>query len=258
MRSFVILSFTMLMGALHLDCVADEVLVNTQRGAKVSVVAEFPAGNGPFPTVIIAPGQGYHMRLPLLAETAKQLVGRGYAVYRFNWAYFTKDPEHGEPSNDLSTEVEDMRSVLDLARADARVDKARLSVGGKSLGTVVAWQVFTSDKTLRSGLFLTPICSHPDAGKRPVSEAAENYAGSAQETRPVAFISGDRDPLCATPLLYQFAETFSGRVRVAILGGNHSFEARSSTGTVLDEPSNRNVSFVAGLAGNFFDDVLRD
>ncbi|MBV8657434.1 MAG: alpha/beta hydrolase [Burkholderiales bacterium] len=248
----------MLLIASFFHCAADETHVTTKRGAEVSVLAEFPTGNGPFPTVVLAPGQGYHMRLPVLVETTKQLIARGYAVYRFDWAYFTKDAKHGEPAEDLSTEVEDMRAVLDLARVDPRVDKTKMSVGGKSLGSLVAWQVFTTDKALRSGLFLTPVCSHTDAGKPPVSEATENYAGSHQETRPVAYISGDHDPLCSTPLLYRFAESAGGPARVAVVGGDHSFRVQNSAGAVLDAPSTHSVSLVADLATNFIDNTLRD
>lgn len=54
--------------------------VTTSRGAKVDAIADFPAGSGPFPAIVLAPGQGYHMVRPALAQTATRLVAAGKSV----------------------------------------------------------------------------------------------------------------------------------------------------------------------------------
>lgn len=208
---------------------ADSVMLHTPRGAALAMHAEFPAGAGPFPAVILAPGQGYHMDLPIMQKTAEHLVAEGFAVYRFNWAYFTRDPKKGAPSDDLSPEVEDMATVLTAARSDKRVDASRISAAGKSLGSAVAWRLFRQEAALRKGAFLTPICVDDDG--RPDPQAVfTNYPGSMEEKRPVAFISGDQDPLCANPALYRFADLSGGRMRIAVVAGNHVFStpARST------------------------------
>ena len=217
---------------------ADNALLQTQRGATVEIRAEFPKGNGPFPAVILAPGQGYHMDLPILQEAAERLVADGFAVYRFNWAYFTRDPKQGEPSEDLSLEVEDMATVLAAARSDKRVDASRISAAGKSLGSMVAWRLFRREPGLHKGVFLTPVCVNDD-GKPDPQAAFVNYPGSAEEKRPVAFVSGDHDPLCANAALYDFAVRSGGQMRVAVVSGDHVFG--TPTHAAADEARTRSV-----------------
>jgi predicted alpha/beta-hydrolase family hydrolase len=229
---------------------AESQTARTPRGATLQVQADFPTGPGPFPAVVLASGTGYHMALPVLEQSARRLNAAGVAVYRFNWAYFSEQGKSGRPSDDLGQEMEDFASVLALARADARVDKSRISVGGKSMGSVVAWRAFRADSTLRSGLFLTPICSRQakdEATPRAVADA--NYPGMAEETRPMSFIAGDRDPLCAPAFLYRFAASNAGgKARVAVVGGDHSFAPQAAA----DEPAlARNVAAATRAAADF-------
>lgn len=237
---------------------ADTLTVTTDRGAKVEVLADFPAGPGPFPAIVLASGQGYHMTLPALEQTAKRLVSQGVAVYRFNWAYFTAVPKAGSPSEDLASEVQDMKAVLAAAQAEPRVNRSKLSVGGKSLGSLVAWRVLAGNKSLQAGLFLTAVCSRVPSGRlAPDFLADENYPGVAAEVRPLLFISGDQDPLCAPAVLYRFAANSGGTARVAIVGGDHSFESKALSGDAAVEARTRNIDSVAGLAANFVSDVAR-
>lgn len=232
--------------------IADSTRLHTPRGAAIEVVADFPAGSGPFPAIVLASGRGYHLAMPALAQTAKRLVEQGVAVYRFNWAYFTADAKAGQPSPDLSNELEDIQTVLKIARAEPRVAKTKLSVGGKSLGSLVAWQAFWKDKSLRSGVFLTPVCSRVKNGQSaPVAEADENYPGIALEHRPLLFVSGDRDPGCSPAILYRFAAMAAGNARVAIVGGDHSFENRKLTGSAFEAARTRSIDLVSLLATNF-------
>ncbi|MBT9457207.1 MAG: alpha/beta hydrolase [Burkholderiaceae bacterium] len=237
---------------IHPAFAGESLRVKTPRGAELEVVADLPSGPGPFAAIVLAPGQGYHLALPALEQTAQALVAQGIAVYRFNWAYFSGNPKAGKPSEDLSLELEDLRTVLALAKAEPRVAGARLSVGGKSLGSVVAWRALAADAGLRSGLFLTPVCSRTPQGQAvPVSHADENYPGIASERRPIAFIAGDQDPLCAASVLYRFAAPAPGPARVAIVGGDHSFENRKLPAAAADAARIRNIRAVALLAGNF-------
>lgn len=243
------------LGSLTACACAETLSATTPRGAKLEVVADFPAGAGPFPTLLLAPGAGYHMALPLLEQTARRLVEQGIAVYRFNWAYFSSTPR-GKAADDLAAEMEDFATVLKLARAEARVDPARLSVGGKSMGTVVAWRALSADKALRSGLFLTPLCSRTPTGQAtPSATADETYPGMAAELRPIAFISGDKDPLCNAAFLYGFAAKASNAARVVVIGGDHSFENRALGAAAAEGFRDRNVDVVARLSANFITEL---
>lgn len=220
-------------------------LISTPRGTPISVIAEFPTGVGPFPAVVLAPGQGYHMTLPALEKSAKTLTENGIAVFRFNWAYFSASPK-GKPSSDLAIEIEDMSAVVAAVKSDPRVRPEYIWAAGKSLGSLVAWRVLASDKSLRGGAFLTPVCSRaPDAKSPPVSEAEENYPGLQSESRTLAFVLGDKDPLCSPPLLYKFLANSSGKTRVGVVGGDHGFENKARTGAAATIALEGNLRVVA-------------
>lgn len=231
-------------------CLAQTVTLDTPRGAKVQVLASVPQGTGPFPAVVLGPGAEYPMHAPVLEEATRQLVERGIAVFRFDWAYYTADPEAGRASPGLKAEVEDMSTVIAYARRDARVAQDRIFAGGKSLGSMVAWRVFEADASLRAGLFLTPVCSRTRDGVV-VPMADQNYPGIATERRPLAFISGEQDPLCSAPVLYRFAAGAAGPARVALVGGNHTFEDPSLPADARAAELQRNVRNVGMLAADF-------
>ena len=224
----------------------------TPRGTQLEIAAEFPSGSGPFPAIVLAPGQGYHLAMPALQQTAKQLLAHGIAVYRFNWTYFTKDPKDGKPSTDLSKELEDLHTVLRIARTEPRVAKDKLSIGGKSLGSVVAWKAFALDRSLRSGVFLTPVCSRLLAGQtQPTDFSDGNYPGITTERRPMLFIVGDQDPLCAPSVLYSFAARAAGKARVVIVGGDHSFGNKALDGQAFDLALDRNIHLLSLTGASF-------
>lgn len=87
--------------------------------------------------------------------------------------------------------------------------------------------------------------------------AAKNYPGIGNEKRPLAFIAGEADPLCAAPALYQYAAKAGGAIRVSLVGVNHGFAHPKLTGALGDEALKSNVKIVALLAADFVVDLLR-
>ena len=235
---------------------AQNITVHTSRGASVEAYVELPSGAGPFPAVVLAPGQGYHMRLPLLEQTAQTLVKEGFAVYRFNWAYFTAIPKGG-PSEQLDFELQDMQAVINLARTHSQIDTDRIAVAGKSLGSLVAWQVFGKDKSLAAILLMTPVCSRlPHGQTEPQSEMAENYPGLAAESRSLAFVLGDQDALCAIDILQRFVSSLKIPARISIARGDHNFEVKSLAGAAGQLARDSSIQAVAQFAADFFHDVF--
>jgi predicted alpha/beta-hydrolase family hydrolase len=197
---------------------------------------------------------GYHMKLPALAETAKALAAHGVAVFRFNWSYFTAKPE-GQPSPDLAKELQDLQAVLAAARRHPKVASQNVSVGGKSMGSVVAWRAFAADPSLRSGLFLTPLCGMAVKGETVPPEARRSYPGFETERRPTLFVAGSNDPLCAAPALYQLAASGPGAGRVAIVEGDHGYEEPGLAPPAAEAARKRNIAAVAALAAAFEADM---
>ena len=171
-----------------------------------AVLVDLPEGAGPFPALVLAPGQRYHLQLPALAQVAQQCARRGIAVLRFDWSQ-PSPPTAAEPA----AEWLDLQAVMRKARSDARLDPHRLWVGGKSLGSVLAWRLLRSDAALRGAVLLTPLGSRGD----------EFYPDAQQEPRPLLFLAGEQDPHCAPAALYRLAAQAPGPTRVNVVSGGH-------------------------------------
>jgi pimeloyl-ACP methyl ester carboxylesterase len=165
-------------------------------------LADFPAGNGPFPALVFAPGQRYHMALPIPVQVARQATARGIAVFRFDWSA-------------PGAEADDLRAMLALVRKDPRVAPRNTWAGGKSLGSVLAWQLLAEESALRGAVLLTPLVTPPGG------TADGPYPNVEQQARPLLFVSGEQDSLCEPAALYRFAARAPGPVRVAVLDGGH-------------------------------------
>jgi dienelactone hydrolase len=246
------------LGLIAQDAFGESLKVETPRGAVLDVIFDIPEGKGPLPAVVLGPGANYPMTLPALEQAARQLVERGVAVLRFNWAYYTKDPQAGRSSTGLVLEVEDMTAVLNKARSDPRIAADKLFVGGKSLGSVVAWRVLQLNKELKGALLLTPLCSRVMEGSSaPTPTGDTEYPNVASELRPLAFILGEQDPLCAAPLLYRFAAGTGSTSRVAVVGGDHGFQVPGLTGSVAAEVTLRNARLAGMFAADFIAEAAR-
>lgn len=236
---------------------AQATVVQRTDGTQISAMVDLPAGTAKVPALVLAPGQGYHMSLPAMEATARALSERGVAVFRFNWTYFTAEPK-GQPSPDLALELQDLQVVLAAARAHPRVDPQNITVGGKSLGSVVAWRAFVADQKLRSALLLTPICSRVPKGETtPRPEGREKYPGLESERRPSLWIVGDADPLCDPVALYALAAGGQKALRVAVVGGDHSFENRALAAGDADAFRAGNLRAATALSAGFVDPVSR-
>jgi dienelactone hydrolase len=220
----------------------------TPRGAPIEVLAERPPGKGPFPAIVLGSGSGYHARLPLLEQTARALLRSGVAVYRFNWAYFVRDPDQGKQSESRADEIEDMQTVIARARSAPFIDPKRVFVGGKSLGSIIAWRVFRSDPFLAGALLLTPVCSK---ASDPPFSIERNYPDLLSEQRPVQWILGDSDPVCEPRALYRFLAGAPRPHKVSLLSGNHSFERGSTPEKTPSPATKRQIQLAAELATEF-------
>ncbi len=218
---------------------AEPIRISTPRGAPIAVIAEKPAGKGPFPAVVLASGSGYHMRQPVLAETAAALLAQGIAVYRFDWAYRVAGGDFFKQPKDRLAEIEDLNTALALVRNDPDIDRSRIAVAGKSLGSIIAWRVLRADPELRGALLLTPVCSRPEEPEA----AAANYPAVADEKRPLLWLLGEADPACPTATLYRFIAAAGTGAAVAVIGGDHGFEA--------SQQSEQNIALASRIAADF-------
>ncbi|QJR12865.1 hypothetical protein DSM104443_03959 [Usitatibacter rugosus] len=216
------------------------------RAQAPEVIAAHPPGKGPFPVMVLGAGQGYHMRLPILEQTASALVKEGVAVYRFDWRFYTRDPAKLEMSPGLAEETADFQAVLALVRADPKVDKTRVFVGGKSLGSLVSYRVFAADPTLKGIALITPVCHQGPIEKM--------YPGIEREKRPVAFILGDKDPVCPAARFAEYVALpgiSNSKQQASLTRGDHAFGYGPDASAEQKGQQAKNIEFVAGYVAEF-------
>lgn len=199
----------------------EAIRVPTPRGLPVEVIIDKPTGKGPFPAVILGSGSGYDMRRPILAKTAQALVAQGIAVYRIDWAYRVAGTPFANEPRDKKAQVEDMRTVLRLARQDPEVDPSRIALAGKSLGSVVAWQLLRVTPEVKGAILLTPVCDPKEDAEAP----AGFYPDLGAETRPRLWVMGDVDPVCPVPVMERYIAQGGHGDRIAVISGDHSYKS---------------------------------
>jgi dienelactone hydrolase len=114
-----------------------------------------PDGAGPYPCVVMA--QGFSMtRHDGLAAYAEALVAAGCAVVAFDYRYF--GDSGGERRQRFSSRAQraDWRAAITFARADERIDAARIAVWGFSFGGGFALQTALRDPAVAAVLALCP------------------------------------------------------------------------------------------------------
>jgi surfactin synthase thioesterase subunit len=119
-----------------------------------------------------------------------------------------------------------MQSVLNFVKADLRVDTGQIIIAGKSMGSVVAFNVFIRDRSAKAVVLLTPLCSSTTDDKgnsipTPRAVGAVNYPTLTELTKPVVVALGNSDPACYLPNLFDWLKASKGNVATVVVGGDH-------------------------------------
>ncbi len=170
-----------------------------------------PAGETPGPGLVIAPGSSYPKEGAIIESLARQAVPAGWAVLRFDWSYTTYG---GGASSSRKREAAELEAALAFLGSQPACDPNRLVVAGKSLGSAVAYKVFTNHPELTAAILLTPVF-------RTAEGAGKTYAGLAQERRPVLLVTGERDPLNKPPVMAAHLATAGEHIVTEVVAGDH-------------------------------------
>ena len=197
---------------------SESVQIATADGRTVECSVCLPVGTSRVPCLVAAPGRGYHKDLAIFTDLAGKAAASGFAVFTFNWHYFSAGED---PSEGLIREIEDMKAVVQYARSHPRVDRTHIVVGGKSLGSAIAAQVFAADDSLAALILMTPVMLNEKA-------ATQNYPGLLAEKRPTLVVlgEGDRDA-CPLRVLYTTLATAARDIPVVVVGGDHGLNIGS-------------------------------
>jgi predicted alpha/beta-hydrolase family hydrolase len=176
-------------------------------------------------------GAGAGMRHPFMEDAATALAGRGFATFRYQFAYQEKGSRRIDPQPILLATV---RAAIDAAR-EAAPDLPLLA-GGKSMGgrmTSMAASKDPLDGVRGVAFFGFPL--HP-AGA-PGQGRADHLALVAV---PMLFLQGTRDTLADLDLLRPVIDNLGSRATLHVVeGADHGFNVLKRSGRtpadVMDE-----------------------
>jgi len=176
-------------------------------------------------------GAGAGMRHPFMEDAATALAGRGFATFRYQFAYQEKGSRRIDPQPILLATV---RAAIDAGR-EAAPDLPLLA-GGKSMGgrmTSLAASKDPLDGVRGVAFFGFPL--HP-AGA-PGQGRADHLA---QVEVPMLFLQGTRDTLADLDLLRPVIDNLGSRATLHVVdGADHGFNVLKRSGRtpadVMDE-----------------------
>lgn len=230
----------------HLNAQAADytAIVDTPRGSKIHL--DFYNFGTVDQVLLVAPGGACDPRLDLYDEMGRASKSKQTLVVRMHWSYCVADPEKGRPSETLQDEDEDLRTALSFLIKWLNLDEKDIVLGGKSLGSIVGQRVFQKNQNLKGFLLMTPICTRN--GK---NVFADYYIGLDQETRPVAVIKGDADPLCDTLHWIEYLADRAPNFKSTLVQGDHGFRLFDSEGKLDEELTRQNIAMVSDWISNF-------
>lgn len=232
---------------------AETVKIQTPRGTEVTVTLHTPQGKN-LPVLLVAPGQGCNSKSTLFETLGTKGFQKNFAMIRFEWGYCgTAD---GKPSTGLKDEIEDMVTVLEFTKKQTSVDPSKIVLAGKSMGSSVAYRIFSQRRELKAIVLLTPICSHTTDENdnplpQPLSVCDKNYPRLKEDPRPVLMTMGNQDAACLLPVLYDFLKDSKGNVQTFVAGGDHGFRIYDEKGSVDPMKTQNNIETVVNVLLNW-------
>jgi predicted alpha/beta-hydrolase family hydrolase len=172
------------------------------------------------PAIVIVPGQGYHMDLPLTRGLFDRAVAEGWAAARFDWSFHTRKRE---PSASYSLEVEELQAVIDHLRDLEGIDRSHFYIAGKSLGAGIVLERAASDPSIRGVVLLTPPIHSP----KPEYKMGTIRPRLEKLRQQSLIVVGERDPLCELGRLYGLISGLPHPPQLAVVGGDHSLRPRA-------------------------------
>jgi predicted alpha/beta-hydrolase family hydrolase len=207
----------------------DELKVPLGTGVDVTALVYPAEPSPPHAALILAHGAGAGQRSSFIVSFAQALSSLGLDIITFNFPY----TEHGR-------RVPDRRPVLDACynavvttvHQHVAGARARLFIGGKSMGGRIATHIAAADSSLPiSGLVLLGYPLHPPG--RP-AERRDSHLGDLG--RPMLIVQGSRDTFGTPSEFTKLLKTVSPTPTMHIVdGGDHSFKISRGGGSAQEE-----------------------
>lgn len=219
---------------------AESVNIHTPRGVEIRLDIY---AKGHARALLLAPGQGCNPRLDLYETLADEAGRQGVTLIRMYWAYCLTTP-NGEASADLALETEDFKAAIDYVSKSLGYSRESISLGGKSLGSLVSWPIFRDDSRFASLVLLTPVCTNTEISPS-TNVFSDQYPKLSEEKRRVLLAQGNADPICETAHFQQFITATGINFTPLVIRGDHRFNIVSADGSVDQVASQKNLQALA-------------
>lgn len=177
-------------------------------------------------TLILGHGAGTGQQSAFMVKFATELAARGIDAVTFNFLY----TEHGRGIPDKNDVLEACyRAVIEAVRAQKKLTKNKLAIGGKSMGGRIASQIAAGDVADLAGLVFLGYPLHPPG--RPDKLRAAHLP---KIKAPMLFVQGSRDTFGTPEELRPILKKLNAELYV-IEGGDHSFKVPKSAGVTQEE-----------------------
>jgi predicted alpha/beta-hydrolase family hydrolase len=179
-------------------------------------------------TLILGHGAGAGQSSGFMVSFATELAARGIDAVTFNFFY----TEHGRRAPDTNDKLEACYgAVIETVRAQKKLGRNRLAIGGKSMGGRIASQVAAAGVGDLAGLVFLGYPLHPPG--KPEKLRAEHLS---KIKAPMLFVQGSRDVFGTPDELRSILKPLKTWADLHIVeGGDHSFKVPKSAGVTQEE-----------------------
>jgi uncharacterized protein len=218
-----------------------ELEVSLETGAGTTALV-YPAASPPLATLILGHGAGAGQHSAFMVNMSRVLATLGIDVVTFNFLY--TEQKRRIPDRPAVLEA-CYRSVIDAVRRNVESARARLFIGGKSMGGRIATQVAAADRDLPvTGLILLGYPLHPPG--RPDQRRDKHLP---EIGRPMLFVQGSRDAFGTPAELSSVLESLDRKATLHVVnGGDHSFKVSradpAAQTAVLDDVARTAVEWI--------------
>jgi predicted alpha/beta-hydrolase family hydrolase len=207
---------------------SEQLSVEIAPGQKVGAVV-YPAAKPKAAgvTLILGHGAGAGQTSGFMVSFATALAARGIETVTFNFSYMEQKRRLRDSKDKLAACY---RAVIETV-AHRKGARARLAIGGKSMGGRIASQVAAAGAPDVAGLVLLGYPLHPPGKK---DQLRDKHL--PQIKAPMLFVQGSRDAFGTPAELQPILKTLKVPAELyEIAGGDHSFKVLKSAGVSQED-----------------------